>query len=451
MLLIYIILWGAIAFAIYALAPRLYAMWIVLIGGWLLLPPAIYLEAGDLSIFPYWIIGSALPSDILVTKAWLAPAITIVGSMIFDRARWFQFRYHWTDFAILAFCLWPTAQSAFVKASDPSGLLSSLYLAGVWGLPWLLGRLYFRDRNDARAFTGVLTLATLTMLPLMIIEGVSTVRIHTFLFGANPFVFDGVGRYIGFRPQLLFENGNQYGIWCAGATVAAFWRSREAVTDGRSFWNAVFFILLAITVLAQSVGAILLMFVGIALLALPNAFKILPSLGAAGLAIGIILGSLHISGAVPLRSIAEKTVIGKAVADGIRATGRGSFVWRVGQDTKALPLIQEKPVIGYARWNWFMPVNSRPWGLPLLVLGQFGLIGIVLLAAALFGALNRHLAMAARGSATSRLFAVIILLFGADALLNSFVFYPAVLVAAALVRPTLTNRVTGTLDQQQMV
>lgn len=450
MLLLYIILWGAIAFAIYAFAPRLYAMWIVLIGGWVLLPPAIYSEAGDLSVFPYWIIGSALPSDLLITKAWLAPAITIVGSLIFDRSRWFQFRHHWTDLAILAFCFWPTAQSAIVKTSDPSGLLSSLYLVGVWGLPWLLGRLYFGDRNDARAFTGVLALATLTMLPLMIIEGVSTFRIHTFLFGANPFVFDGVERYIGFRPQLLFENGNQYGIWCAGATVAAFWRSREAASDQQSFWNAVLFGLLAVTILAQSMGAILLMFVGIALLSLPNAFKILPSLAAAGLAIGILLGSLHISGVVPLRSIAEKSVIGKTVADGIRATGRGSFVWRIGQDTKVLPLIQEKPVIGNARWNWFKPVNSRPWGLPLLVLGQFGLIGIALLAAALLGALYRHLAIAARGSSTSRLFAVIILLFGADALLNSFVFYPAVLVAAALVRPTLTNRSTGTLDHQQV-
>lgn len=441
-------LWIVLTPVIYTFAPRIYAIWIVLIGGWMLLPPAIYLQAGEPSVFPFWIIGAALPSNLLVTKAWAAPAIAVLGSLLFDRQRWSQFRLHWTDFAILAFCLWPMVQSLFVERSDPSALVASIYLAGVWGLPWLIGRLYIRDRQDARAFAGVLALATIAMLPLIVIETVSTFRIHTAFFILHPFAFDGAERYAGFRPDLFFENGNQYGLWCAAATTAALWRLKEAPLGGRGLWVASFYMLLAITIASQSVGAILLMLGAFAMLLYPQSFRLGRSLGAIALVIGLVLAVLHASRIVPLRSIAENTAVGQAVVGGFQAAGRGSFVWRVAQDIKALPLIEERPVVGSGRWNWFMPVDSRPWGFPFLVVGQFGLIGLALLAAALLGALYRHVTNAARGSETARLYTVMLLLFGLDALLNSFLFYPAILVAAALTSHNTCGRASGTLSKQ---
>jgi hypothetical protein len=442
--------WIALSIGIYSFAPRSHATWIVLIGGWILLPPAIYLTAGDRLIFPFWIIGSALPSDLLVTKAWAAPTIAIVGSLIFDRKRWSKIQFHWTDVAIMAFCLWPLVQSLALKQPDPSSIMSSLYLIGSWALPWLIGRLYLRDRNDALVFAAVIALWTLAMFPLMVIEGVSTFRIYAVIFGPHPFAFDGLERYIGYRPQLFFEHGNQYGIWCAGATIAAFWRFTEARRDERRSWIAIFYILLAVTIVSQSAGAILLMLFGLAMLSIPSSFKLLHSFGAIAFAAILLLGTLHLSGIVPLRSIGEKTVVGKTVVDGFRGMGRGSFVWRLGQDLKALPLIQENPVIGSGRWNWFMTVDSRPWGLPLLILGQFGLIGLTFLAAALLGAVYRHLADSVRASAPapSRLFTVLLLIFGIDALLNSFVFYPAILVAAAFFRVKTGDQTALPIDRQ---
>lgn len=427
-------LWIAVSIGVYIYASRSYAMWIVLIGGWILLPPAHYQAAGHPLIFPFWIIGSALPSDLLITKAWVAPIIAILGSLIFDRQRWSNIRYHWTDFAVLAFCFWPLAQSMVLKQSELSNVISCLYLIGVWGVPWLIGRLYLRDFNDALAFASILTLATLAMLPFMILESVSAYRIYTDLYGAHPFAFDGMERYIGFRPQLFFENGNQYGIWCAGATVAAFWRRQESLPRERPFWSASYYALLAITIISQSVGAILLMLSSLAMLSTPKSFKLVQRFGALSFAACLVLGTLHVSGIVPLRSIAEKTVVGKSVVGNIRAIGRGSFVWRLGQDVKALPVIKENLVTGSGRWDWFMALRSRPWGFPLLLLGQFGLIGLFCLVAALFGALYRHISSAARGYGPSQLVTVMLLMFGVDALLNSFIFYPAILVASAFFR-----------------
>src|SRR3546814_18571581 len=88
----------------------------------------------------------------------------------------------------------------------------------------------------------------------------------------------------------------------------------------------------------------------------------------------LLLGALHISGTVPLRDLAEKTSGGKMARDMFRAAGRQSLPWRIGQDLKTLPIIQDRLVIGHARWDWFRGAGTRPWGMPLLLLGQFGLV-----------------------------------------------------------------------------
>lgn len=451
MFFISIFLFGGISIATFVWAPRAYAIWIVLIGGWLLLPPTVYPVAGNRLVFPFWIIGSALPSDLLIAKVWVVPAITLLVSLGLDRRRWSRFQTNWADFAILAFCLWPLGQAFFVTRPDPSALLSSLYLFGSWGLTWLIGRIYLREQKDVEAFATVLVLATLIMLPLIVIEGVSTFRIHTALFGQHPFVFDGVERYAGYRPQLLFEHGNQYGIWCAIATFAAFWRMGAARSEDRCFWIGVSCILLAITIASQSIGAILLLLMALAMYFTPNSFKLMRSIAAITLAISLVLGLLYVSEIVPLRSIGKTNVIGKAVVDSIRASGKGSFVWRVGQDLKALPLVKRNPIIGSGRWNWFDAANSRPWGLPLLVLGQFGLIGAAMLAMALLSALYRHINSAAQGCDVSRLFTVVLLMFGLDALMNSFLFYPAILVAAAHTRSEYSQKRPRPSDGQHMI
>src|SRR3546814_18559551 len=83
-----------------------------------------------------------------------------------------------------------------------------------------------------------------------------------------------------------------------------------------------------------------------------------------------------ISGTVPLRDLAEKTSGGKMARDMFRAAGRQSLPWRIGQDLKTLPIIQESLVIGHARWDWFRGAGTRPWGMPLRLLGPFGIDGL---------------------------------------------------------------------------
>ena len=87
---------------------------------------------------------------------------------------------------------------------------------------------------------------------------------------------------------------------------------------------------------------------------------------------------IYLSGAVPLRTIAKDTVIGRRMVDIVRSTGRRSITWRIARDQRALTLIGAHPVLGTARWDWWRKNDERPWGLALLIFGQFGLIGLVL-------------------------------------------------------------------------
>src|SRR3546814_7823202 len=92
-------------------------------------------------------------------------------------------------------------------------------------------------------------------------------RLHTALLGPHPFAYDGTDRYVGYRPQALFEHGNQYGIWCAGAALAAYWRLRVAISGKpRAGWSAAAIILLVMTLASQSAGALLFLFAGYAML-----------------------------------------------------------------------------------------------------------------------------------------------------------------------------------------
>ena len=99
-----------------ALPPRTAAL-AVFFGGWLFAPvgvfPAGSSQAGQ--THPYWILGSALPSDMLLHKAWLVPCAVLLGALLFDRASLRRFRPSWVDAPLLLWCAWPLLQVAAVR------------------------------------------------------------------------------------------------------------------------------------------------------------------------------------------------------------------------------------------------------------------------------------------------------------------------------------------------
>ncbi|MGB7407655.1 MAG: hypothetical protein WA908_04055 [Pontixanthobacter sp.] len=428
--------WAAIALALFALIGPRWAVWIALIGGYVVLPPGNYGAEGDALIFPFWIIGGALPSDVWLSKAWAAPAIAILGSVVFDRTRWATFRWRPEDWAMTAFCLWPLLQGFLLTDLRPNAVLSCAWLAVVWGVPYILGRQYCADDGGVDRLAKVLAVAMLAVLPLAILEGVSSFRLHSVLLGDHPFAFDGNERYLAQRPQMMFEHGTLYGLWCASAAVAAGWLASTRVGRSRISWLAATALLVTMTLFAQSLAAILLMIVGGVLAIVPNALRVVRWGLLPGGAMIIGIAAIHLSGIVPMRDLAENTELGRQISGSLRTIGRGSFAWRIGQDLEALAVLRDTLWFGSGRWDWFAAINSRPWGLPLLILGMYGMVALtaigIAIGAAYFtlvrlGSMREPNATAHSG----RLGAAIVTMAAADAFLNSFVFLPAIVLFGA--------------------
>jgi MFS family permease len=337
---------------------------------------------------------------------------------------------------MVMWCLWPIVQGAFVESPEPRPWIASLYLVGAWGAPWYLGRVYFWDTHGGKVLIQAVMAGLIVIIPVALIESFLGPKVYEWFYDTHPFRNDGVERYLGFRPLGFFENGNQYGIWVAVTAFAAVWLWRSAPDSKRRNLLVVPATLGVVIALAsQSVGAIALLCVGLALCWGGGRFPIRGVLVLSFL-LALTAGVVYLSGAIPLRSIAENTTIGRNVVNIVRSSGRGSFTWRIARDQTALRLIDENPVVGSAKWDWWRENGERPWSLAFLIVGQFGVVGLVLA----FGSLLIPVFLSFVGHAwpatllgqPERALATIVLIATVDALLNSFFFYPAILAAGAL-------------------
>ena len=434
-ILAYILIWPLTVLCFWRLPLRVAAL-LVLLGGWLLLPVALYAPGASGTDFPWWIVGTALPSDMLLTKAWIAPLASFIGAAIssFDTIR--KWRPSAIDLPMALWCLWPLVDGLLSPDPAPSPWLSSLYVTGAWGLPWLIGRMWFADASGGLILAQGLAVSGIACLPIALVEGVRPAMLYGLLYGDHPFRFDGVQRYVGYRPIGFFENGNLYGLWTALCALVAVWLAVNFRRLDRGWiWGLVAVVNLLIALASQSVGALILLLVGMALLLMWRLSWVLPLVATAAAAL-FILGIVHLSGVIPLQSLVREGV-GQKVVGAFREVGRGSFTWRVSQDTKTLGTVAAAPFGGTARWDWWRSYNTRPWGQALLLIGQYGLIGFALAWGSLAVAAGAGLVRLRRGAdrldkGSALPLAIITLLALTDAVLNAFFFSPAILAAGAV-------------------
>jgi hypothetical protein len=419
------------------LKPQSAVLW-VLLGGWLVLPVGFYPPDARFSTFPYWLIGAALPSEMLISKAWIAPASALLGVLLLDRPRLRGHHFNAWDLPMVLWCLWPLLQWALRAEAQPTPLLASAYLLGSWGFTWLLGRLYFSSLEGQAALLHGLAWAGLACLPFAAVEGVAGPDLYATVYEPHPFASDGTERYLGWRPIGCVENGNQYGLWVCLCALAALWVWRSRVAQRRaSWWAWGAFMVCGMALLAQSVGALLLSGLGLAVLALMARAR-LQTLWIGTLCASLLCGAVYLSGVVPVTQWGKETAVGRKVVEVFRASGRGSFTWRISQDQKAMGLVKSTALVGQGRWDWWRPLNTRPWGLALLLVGQFGLIGLVCAFGALLAPSMRCLwrvpvASPWQASGAPVILATMVVLTTMDAGLNAFIFFPALMAAGALV------------------
>jgi hypothetical protein len=426
----------AAAYIAYALAaifvfswrPPLQASLISCFAGWLFLPVCDFPpETLTGNGFTVEVIGIVLPSILGVTKAFVVSAVVLILLAWKDRAAIRRFKAGPLDWAMAAFCVTPLLPALAGFISISSGLSQSLYLAVVWGATWMIGRLTITSPPSRASLAVAMVAGGAVLVPIALIEGIQGPWIYSSVYGVHPFQAEGASRYLGHRPIGFFEHGNQYGIWMAMAALAAV--HMALISWPRLGLYALLSVLLiAAAVASQSVGAILLLAIGICWLVLSSRWRKIALVSAALLlAVG---GPAYLTGRVPIQQWAETTPIAQKAITALKLSGRASLGYRLRRDQIALPLIYRAPLTGYGVWDWWRPLGSHPWGLPLLLAGQFGLLALALLTFALFGGTLRELAKGRGG-----MLPIIVVAAGIDAWLNSYLYIPAILAAAAMAVP----------------
>ena len=395
-------------------------------GGWLLLPVAHYPpNTLTASFFTVDVIGAGLPSNLGLTKAVVVPLATLAAWLIVRVRRIGGADLTPFDAAMAAFCLWPLAAGLIRSGDAAAAWRDALYLSASWGASWVLARGLFRRPADWVLLLRGVAWSGVALLPVAVLEGVSGPWIYRAVWGEHAFLLEGERRTVGHRPLGLLEHGNQYALWMALAAFA--WLALFRLGAARpKHWPFAIAAVVA-TAASQSVGAIVLLFA--AALATLAPFRWVQRTFVVGGAAAALFGAVYVSGIVPVERIAQKAgVTQQAVAqfDPIRLR---SLLYRIRRDQMAVPLLRQAPVAGAGRWDWWRPLGSHPWGLPLLLAGQFGAVSVLLLLAAL---LTPAVMALFRSDRAGVLCAVLVLVAAADALLNSFVYFPAVLFAGAL-------------------
>lgn len=392
--------------------------------GMLFLPVADYpLSTITASSFTVDVIGGVLPSNLGWTKIALVPMIVLVAASIREPARWSALRPVWPDAVVAVFCVWPLFGVLF-GAPVGTAVFSAAYLACVWGGHWLLARVMLSGQDGDRVLIRAIAWSGVALLIFAVFEAALPPWMYSFIYGAHPFQTEGAVRYLGYRPMGLLEHGNQYAIWMALSALAWVERLRHR-RKRTGFEVGCAIAVIVATFTSQSVGAIALFVVGVVALAMSHrTMRLTLRMGAPALA---LLAAVYLSGVLPVSRAAWEAAVGPVARSVLQSTGRESIGYRIRRDQMALPMIYAKPVAGYGVWDWWRPLNSHPWGLPLLLAGQFGLVSLALCMLFMFAAAARAVWNGSHGYLT-----IMTLLAGFDAALNSYLFFPAIFAAAVL-------------------
>jgi hypothetical protein len=412
------------------------AILINFIAGWALLPSANYVP--DNAVFPYWILGLSLPSAYFFTKASILGLSGLLGVLVVDRKVFGRFSLRFWDFPMLFWCAVPLLSEIANPQSLTSGLCSSVYQVLAWGVPYLLGRLYFPEMPSLRLAAQAFVIAGLAYVPICLLEVVTGPRLYAALYGYEPYRWVGAQRYLGFRPIGMLEDGNQLGIWMATSALIALglWKFRSVDQIVRIPIRTVAAILFGATLVCQSAGSILLLLVFTPFIvfrrqAVPRFFAMLLLLG-----IGCF-AALRLANVVSLHDLVAHNVAADSAARLLKKADRGSFGWRLSQDERYVDGALQTPILGRGEWNWWKGSSSRPWGLWMLTFGMYGILGLLALECLLLIPVARVICSPkARSSLDAYnlrfVFAAVILLSTIDSLLNSAVILPLLLAVGSL-------------------
>lgn len=354
---------------------------------WFALAPFLFafMPARRAIIAGYVLAWSFLPIAVTDTPfvdidKYVASAIgVLVGLLLFGKTRFGGLRLSYWDLPIVLWCLCPIATSFQNDLGFYDGLSASTHRTLMWGVPYILARTYLGDAKGVRELAIGLFYGGLIYVPLCLFEIRMSPKLHLLIYGYHQHSFLQTLRTIGgYRPMVFMHHGLMVGLWMTTASLIGIvlWRSGALPQIGR--WQTKWFVfaLVATTIACQSVGALVLLAIGVAVYMSLRRFPrmcmtvlvVVPVLYCAARVGGMWDGT-------PLVRLTRNFSEERAL----------SLQYRLEQEEVLCGRAWEQPVLGWGGFNRAFPAPNgsdfRPAvsdSLWIVVFGMNGLVGLAL-------------------------------------------------------------------------
>lgn len=251
-----LLLWLPISVNFFRCYPPRKAILITLIVGILFLPKRVVF---NLPLIPDYDSATAVVYPI------------IIGLLVYDTKWLSRLEPWWLDVPILIFCISGIFASVRNDLGIYDGVNDSLRMVWLYGVPYLVGRVYFNNLDSIRNLAVAIVKGGLVYVPLCIYEGLMSPQLHRMIYGYYSHG-SGIGQSMrlgGYRPMVFMNHGLAVGLFMMTATLIAVWLWQSKAV--REIWgfDLVYIVpVLVFTVIwVRSTGAYLLFAYGLVILA----------------------------------------------------------------------------------------------------------------------------------------------------------------------------------------
>jgi hypothetical protein len=357
--------WVTLVLILFMDLPARRAAITALVAGWLFLPEA----SLEMKGLPDYSKSAAISVSLLV------------ATLVFRTRNLRKFRLRWHDAPMGAWCLGPMLSSIANGLGVWDGFSAVVNNLLLWGIPYLIGRIYITDREGLREFALGIFIGGLMYVPLCLWEIRMSPQLHYMLYDVRPDFFRKLVRYGGFRPTVFMSTGLRLAFWMTVATVAGFWLWRG--TRLRQLFSCPLWLLILVMVFT-----LVLCKTAFAYIVLPIAVLLPLALVRLRISWPFVILILMAPTYVALRTSglweAQSVVSIAASIDELRAESLQS---RISHENSLSQKALQRPILGWGRWGrsrvtdeWGRDV-SRTDGMWIMAFGQQGFLGVVSLLA----------------------------------------------------------------------
>jgi O-antigen ligase len=311
------------------------------------------------------------------TKISATTVGVFLAALVFDSGRLASFRPRWFDMPMLLWCVLPMATSLDNGLGPRDGLSDMVSQTITWGLPYLLGRVYFSNMPAQRHLAIAILIGGILYIPLCLFEIRMSPQLHHMFYGYHQHDFKQTVRFGGWRPTVFLQHGLAVGMFMATATLVGVWLWVSGSV--RRLWGVPMVLLVAglfvTAVLCKSALALLLLMGGLG--ALAGVLVLRTRLG-----IVVLL-------ALPLMYIGARTAGGWSGEELLqlgRLAGEDraeSLETRIVSETLLWERAAERPILGWGGWGRSRLVDEETGkslaitdGLWVIFAGKYGVLGL---------------------------------------------------------------------------